>query len=89
MVQQCCAYVEEITDLPTKLRLIDTLRMVTEGKVSCVLAQLTVVNTLLFVFRDTCMCTHFALVYKNKVNSSPCPDLLEKSAIGIVAKVSL
>uniref|UniRef100_A0A8I6A4T8 26S proteasome non-ATPase regulatory subunit 12 n=1 Tax=Rattus norvegicus TaxID=10116 RepID=A0A8I6A4T8_RAT len=34
MVQQCCTYVEEITDLPVKLRLIDTLRMVTEGKVS-------------------------------------------------------
>nr|KAF6296694.1 proteasome 26S subunit, non-ATPase 12 [Myotis myotis] len=33
MVQQCCTYVEEITDLPIKLRLIDTLRMVTEGKV--------------------------------------------------------
>lgn len=33
MVQQCCTYVEEITDLPVKLRLIDTLRMVTEGKV--------------------------------------------------------
>uniref|UniRef100_A0A1D5Q3C0 26S proteasome non-ATPase regulatory subunit 12 n=2 Tax=Macaca TaxID=9539 RepID=A0A1D5Q3C0_MACMU len=32
MVQQCCTYVEEITDLPIKLRLIDTLRMVTEGK---------------------------------------------------------
>jgi len=33
MVQQCCTYVEDITDLPVKLRLIDTLRMVTEGKV--------------------------------------------------------
>lgn len=34
IVQQCCTNVEEITDLPVKLRLIDTLRMVTEGKVS-------------------------------------------------------
>uniref|UniRef100_A0A8I3W963 PSMD12/CSN4-like N-terminal domain-containing protein n=1 Tax=Callithrix jacchus TaxID=9483 RepID=A0A8I3W963_CALJA len=33
MVQQCCTYVEEITDLPIKLRLIDTLRMVTKGKI--------------------------------------------------------
>lgn len=33
MVQQCCTYVEDITDLPVKLRLIDTLRTVTEGKV--------------------------------------------------------
>ena len=37
MVQQCCTYVEEITDLSIKLRLIDTLRMVTEGKVSFLL----------------------------------------------------
>ena len=52
MVQQCCTYVEEITDLPIKLRLIDTLRMVTEGKVSFLLAELTV-STVLPVFRDT------------------------------------
>ncbi|ELW47932.1 26S proteasome non-ATPase regulatory subunit 12 [Tupaia chinensis] len=32
MVQQCCIYVEEITDLSVKLRLSDTLQMVTEGK---------------------------------------------------------
>ncbi|KAF3822467.1 hypothetical protein GH733_007841, partial [Mirounga leonina] len=33
MVQQCCTHVEEITDLPVKLQLIDTLRMVTEEKI--------------------------------------------------------
>ena len=33
MVQECCKYVEGVTDLTIKLRLIDTLRTVTAGKV--------------------------------------------------------
>uniref|UniRef100_A0A2K5EF16 PCI domain-containing protein n=1 Tax=Aotus nancymaae TaxID=37293 RepID=A0A2K5EF16_AOTNA len=33
MVQRCCTYVEEITDLPIKLQLTDALQMVTEGKI--------------------------------------------------------
>uniref|UniRef100_A0A8C9WFN8 Proteasome 26S subunit, non-ATPase 12 n=1 Tax=Scleropages formosus TaxID=113540 RepID=A0A8C9WFN8_SCLFO len=33
MVQECCTYVDKITDLTVKLRLIDTLRTVTAGKV--------------------------------------------------------
>ncbi|XP_020367063.1 26S proteasome non-ATPase regulatory subunit 12 [Rhincodon typus] len=33
MVQECCTYVSQITDLPIKLRLIDTLRTVTAGKI--------------------------------------------------------
>ena len=33
MVQECYKYVDEVTDLPIKLRLIDTLRTVTAGKV--------------------------------------------------------
>lgn len=33
MVQECCRYVDEITDEEIKLKLIDTLRNVTEGKV--------------------------------------------------------
>uniref|UniRef100_A0A4W3K9G4 26S proteasome non-ATPase regulatory subunit 12 n=1 Tax=Callorhinchus milii TaxID=7868 RepID=A0A4W3K9G4_CALMI len=33
MVQECCTYIEQITDLPIKLRLIDTLRTVTAGKI--------------------------------------------------------
>lgn len=33
MVQECCKYVDEITDEETKLKLIDTLRNVTEGKI--------------------------------------------------------
>lgn len=49
MVQQCCSYADEITDLPIKLRLIDTLRMVTEGKVKyCFLSGLQ--NALLYIY---------------------------------------
>ncbi|XP_051889143.1 26S proteasome non-ATPase regulatory subunit 12 [Pristis pectinata] len=33
MVQECYTYVSQITDLPIKLRLIDTLRTVTAGKI--------------------------------------------------------
>ncbi|XP_078457602.1 26S proteasome non-ATPase regulatory subunit 12 [Lampetra fluviatilis] len=33
MVQQCCEYVEKTPDLQTKLKLIDTLRTVTAGKI--------------------------------------------------------
>nr|CAB3265238.1 26S proteasome non-ATPase regulatory subunit 12-like [Phallusia mammillata] len=33
MVQECCTYVEKTPDLETKLKLIDCLRTVTEGKI--------------------------------------------------------
>lgn len=33
MVQECYKYVDTVTDLAVKLRLIDTLRTVTAGKV--------------------------------------------------------
>jgi 26S proteasome regulatory subunit N5 len=33
MIQQACTYVEKTADLETKLKLIDTLRTVTEGKI--------------------------------------------------------
>lgn len=33
MVQECYKYVDTVTDLTIKLRLIDTLRTVTAGKV--------------------------------------------------------
>ena len=33
MVQECYKYVDSVTDLTIKLRLIDTLRTVTAGKV--------------------------------------------------------
>lgn len=33
MVQECCKYVDTLSDLTIKLRLIDTLRTVTAGKV--------------------------------------------------------
>lgn len=33
MVEECCKYVDQTPDLETKLKLIDTLRTVTEGKV--------------------------------------------------------
>ncbi len=34
MIQECCNYVDELADEDVKLKLIDTLRNVTEGKVS-------------------------------------------------------
>jgi len=34
MVQECCTYVDQTPNKETKLKLIDTLRNVTEGKVS-------------------------------------------------------
>ncbi|KAK7822668.1 hypothetical protein U0070_002016 [Myodes glareolus] len=43
---QCCTYVEEITDLPVKLRLIDTLRMVTEGKIYVEIERARLTKTL-------------------------------------------
>ncbi|XP_069511134.1 26S proteasome non-ATPase regulatory subunit 12 [Ambystoma mexicanum] len=46
MVQQCCTYVEEITDLSIKLRLIDTLRSVTEGKIYVEIERARLTNTL-------------------------------------------
>ena len=33
MVEQCCRFVEQTPDLAIKLKLIDTLRTVTDGKV--------------------------------------------------------
>ncbi|KAJ8967602.1 hypothetical protein NQ314_002720 [Rhamnusium bicolor] len=33
MVQECCSYVDETPDKDTKIKLIDTLRQVTEGKI--------------------------------------------------------
>ena len=33
MVQEACTYVDQISDMPQKLRLIDTLRTVTVGKI--------------------------------------------------------
>ena len=33
MIQECCTYVDKTPDLETKLKLIDTLRTVTEGKI--------------------------------------------------------
>ncbi|MEE6507179.1 hypothetical protein FKM82_007985, partial [Ascaphus truei] len=46
MVQQCCKYVAEITDLPIKLRLIDTLRTVTEGKIYVEIERARLTNIL-------------------------------------------
>lgn len=45
MVQECYKYVDAMTDLTIKLRLIDTLRTVTAGKV-CTAAE----NLLLFAY---------------------------------------
>lgn len=40
MVQECYKYVDTVTDLTVKLRLIDTLRTVTAGKVSSTLFKM-------------------------------------------------
>ena len=37
MVEECCKFVDQTPDRDTKLKLIDTLRAVTEGKVSPVI----------------------------------------------------
>lgn len=34
MVQECCTYVDKMPDKETKIKLIETLRTVTEGKVN-------------------------------------------------------
>lgn len=44
MVQECYKYVDTVTDQPIKLRLIDTLRTVTAGKV-CVIKQSGILET--------------------------------------------
>ena len=33
MVEECCKFVDQTPDLQTKLKLIDTLRTISEGKV--------------------------------------------------------
>jgi len=43
MVQQAFSYVEEISDLDVKLKLIDTLRTVTAGKVSILICKINVI----------------------------------------------
>lgn len=38
MVEECCKFVDQTPDMETKLKLIDTLRTVSEGKVRlCIL----------------------------------------------------
>ena len=34
MVEECCKFVNQTPDLDTKLKLIDTLRVISEGKVT-------------------------------------------------------
>lgn len=37
MVEECCKFVDQTPDDETKLKLIDTLRSVTEGKVQAII----------------------------------------------------
>ncbi|MBN3299091.1 PSD12 ATPase, partial [Amia calva] len=46
MVQECYNYVDTVTDLPTKLRLIDTLRTVTAGKIYVEIERARLTKTL-------------------------------------------
>lgn len=50
MVQECYKYVDTVTDLTIKLRLIDTLRTVTAGKVSTGSTKLSEYNLFLYRF---------------------------------------
>lgn len=50
MIQECCSYVDAITDKQTKLDFIDTLRTVTAGKVNLNFKNLISINSLLFHF---------------------------------------
>ena len=52
MVQEAFSYVEQITDMEIKLKLIDTLRTVTSGKVSDFI-RLSVILILMQVFKKT------------------------------------
>ena len=54
MVEECCKFVDQTPDKETKLKLIDTLRMVTEGKVSVSCDRLYHAS---FVFVDLCRST--------------------------------
>ncbi|XP_041959053.1 26S proteasome non-ATPase regulatory subunit 12 [Alosa pseudoharengus] len=46
MVQECCKYVDTLTDLTIKLRLIDTLRTVTAGKIYVEIERARLTKTL-------------------------------------------
>ena len=39
MVQEACSYIEKTPNMEVKLKLIDTLRTVTAGKVCCYMSQ--------------------------------------------------
>jgi 26S proteasome regulatory subunit N5 len=49
MVQQCCTYVDQMPNKELKLKLIDTLRTVTTGKV-IVISVLILIPQLLYFF---------------------------------------
>ena len=53
MIQEAFAYVEQTPDLETKLKLIDTLRTVTAGKVKQTLIIFTLEAFYLKVLRET------------------------------------
>lgn len=46
MVQECCTYVDKMPDKETKIKLIETLRTVTEGKVKDL--SLVIVSSCIF-----------------------------------------
>ena len=52
MIQECCTYVEKTPDLETKLKLIDTLRTATEGKIYVEIERARLTMTLAKIKED-------------------------------------
>ena len=52
MVQEACTYVDKTPNLETQLKLIDTLRTVTDGKVSSAAQQIIMCGTIFVQCKD-------------------------------------
>lgn len=65
MVQECYKYVDAMTDLTIKLRLIDTLRTVTAGKVWNVFKNSSIWETkgkkVVYIYLNSCEILHATL----------------------------
>ena len=62
MIEECCKFVDQTPDRETKLKLIDTLRTVTEGKVTTVNVHVHVY----YVITVCCYCQRVIKLYLNK-----------------------
>lgn len=68
MVQECYKYVDDMTDLTIKLRLIDTLRTVTAGKVWNVWKGLYMRDKrrIVYIYLNSCRIMHTILWHIRK-----------------------